>query len=85
VSEFNVRTVHEFDAGSGIRRLIRVHPYVRLRGPADSPPVYLQSGHVYDESGVSIDPPPKWVRDAVKGLTPAARAAVGWGSDVAPA
>lgn len=78
--------VHEFvpDAG-GVRKLARVHPYLRLRGPAESPPVFLQDGKVYDEGGGLIEPAPKWLREALKGLTPAARQAVGWGTDVAPA
>jgi hypothetical protein len=74
--------VHEFapDAG-GVRKLVRVHPYLRLRGPADQPPVFLQDGKVYDEGGGLMDPPPKWIRDALKGVTLAARQAVGWGTD----
>lgn len=75
--------VQEFaaDAGGGKRRLIAEHHYVRLRGPAADPPVFLQAGKVYDEGGGVIDPAPKWVREAVKGLTPTIRQAVGWGGD----
>ena len=73
--------VHEFaaDAGGGVRRLVREHHYLRLRGPADAPPVFLQAGKVYDEGGGVIEPVPKWVRETLRGLTPQARAAVGWG------
>lgn len=75
--------VHEYaaDAGGGVRRLVREHHYLRLRGPADSPPVFLQDGKCWDEGGGVLDPPPKWLKEALKGLTPAARAVVGWGSD----
>jgi hypothetical protein len=61
-----------------------VHPYLRLRGPADSPPVFLQDGKVFDEGGGLIEPAPKWAREAIKTLTPSARAAVGWADGVTP-
>jgi len=86
VTTFDVKVTHEFTSEAGsVRRLVRVHPYLRLRGPAESPPVFLQDGKVYDEGGGLVEPPPKWVREQVKALTPAARQAVGWGADVPPA
>jgi hypothetical protein len=82
IERFDVKRVHEFvpDAG-GVRRLTRVNPYIRLKGPGDAPPVFLQSGKVWDEGGGPVESPPKWVRDAIRGLTAEARDSVGF-SDV---
>lgn len=74
---FSLKT-HEFRrvSGSNTRVLTRIRPYIRVRNGED-PPLYIQEGRVYSESGQEVDPLPPWFWDHARTITPAGRNKVG--------
>jgi hypothetical protein len=61
-------------------RLQKVTPYLRLSAEG-GPPIFLQGGQAWSETGTDAIPRealPPWFEAALAGLTPQARAEVGW-------
>jgi hypothetical protein len=77
---FTLTQVQQYapDPASGGRRLVRERHYVRLRPAPDAPPVYVQSGQCWSESGDVIDPVPDGVLAQLQTIAPSVRAACGW-------
>jgi hypothetical protein len=77
---FTVQQVQEYttDSATGIRRLLRERNYVRLRETPDAPPMFLQSGKLWMESGERVEPVPEWVAVRLAQMPVAVREAVGW-------
>ena len=77
---FTTMQVQEFttDSATGLRRLVRERNYIRMREAPEAPPMFLQSGACWMESGERVDPVPDWVLARVAQMPAAVREAVGW-------
>jgi len=80
---FTLTQVQQYapDPATGSRRLVRERHYVRLRPAPHAPPVYVQSGQCWSESGDVIDPVPDGVLVQLQAITRSVRAACGWPGD----
>lgn len=69
---------HEYrtDKRTGKHMLVRALPYIRLRN-GDEPPVFIQEGTFYTESGDKIETPPAWVHSQLENVTDRAKREVG--------
>jgi hypothetical protein len=78
--KLTLTAVQEFstDPATGLRRLKRERHYVRMRGAPDTPPIYIQSGKCWTESGAEIDPVPDWVLEYLDAMPAATREGIGW-------
>lgn len=72
-------SVHETakDPNTGMDRIVAENPYLRVK-QGDYPPIYLQRGQVYDESGNIMKPIPDWAHEEIAKASPEALAKVGW-------
>jgi hypothetical protein len=75
-----LRKVHEYQRVPNTTevRLVRTTPYVRLRGSADDPPLFIQGGQVYSEGGQIIADPPAWFWDELAKVSDGTLREVGW-------
>jgi hypothetical protein len=71
--------VHETakDPNTGLDRITRENPYVRLK-QGEFPPLYIQGGQVYDESGTVQKTMPAWFMEEIEKANPAQLARAGW-------
>ena len=71
--------VHQYKMVKGEPELQRVLPYIRVSGPGDAPPIFIQGGKFFYAGGDEIKPKelPEWSKDALAALTPEAKAEVG--------
>jgi hypothetical protein len=71
--------VHETakDPNTGLDRITRENPYVRLK-QGEFPPLYIQGGQVYDESGTVQKTLPAWFMEEIEKANPAQLARAGW-------
>jgi len=78
--------VHETarDPNTGLDRVTRENPYVRLK-QGEFPPLYIQGGNVYDESGNPQKNLPDWFMEELAKAEPAQLARAGWKQKAEPA
>jgi len=61
-------------------RIVKVNPVVRIKGGgALTPPLFLQEGHVYAESGQEVTDRPDWFEEEFAKLTEGTKQEVGFG------
>lgn len=72
---FSLRT-HEAAMKQGRKIIKKINPYLRLT-KGDGPPVFLQGGRFYYESGEEVTDPPDWLDGELKKLNPEALKQVG--------
>lgn len=71
--------VHETakDPNTGLDRIVGHNPYLRLKD-GDYPPIFIQRGQAYDESGNLIKVIPDWCLIELNKVDQKALASVGW-------
>jgi hypothetical protein len=72
-------SVHETakDPNTGMDRIVAENPYLRIK-QGEYPPLYIQRGQAYDESGNTFKPLPDWAKEEIAKASPEALAKVGW-------
>jgi hypothetical protein len=86
--DFTLNRVTEYAPvpGSSELKLVAERHYIRLRGSADDPPLYIQQGCVFGEGGdpIAVADLPAWFWEELAKCAPASLLAAGWQQPLEP-